>query len=109
MQIEPVKLALDQAIPCGLILNELISNSLKYAYPDDGVGKIKIQVTEKKNMMQFVVEDFGIGLPKDFDVENSDSLGLSLVYTLVEQLDGQLILKTDGGTKFLITFEKQDF
>ena len=109
LQIEPVKLALDQAIPCGLILNELISNSLKYAYPDDGVGKIKIQVTEKKNMMQFVVEDFGIGLPKDFDVENSDSLGLSLVYTLVEQLDGQLILKTDGGTKFLITFEKQDF
>ena len=50
-----------------------------------------------------------MGLPAGFKVENSESLGLSLVYTLVDQLDGELKLKTDGGTKFLITFEKQNF
>jgi len=109
LDIEPVKLALDQAIPCGLILNELISNALKYAYPGVKKGKIAVHVHEEKNKIFMQVQDFGNGLPAGFNVENSESLGLSLVYTLVDQLDGELILKTDGGTKFLITFEKQNF
>ena len=109
MNIKPVELALDQAIPCGLILNELISNALKYAYPNKKKGKISIQVHEENNRILMVVEDFGKGLPPGFKVENSESLGLSLVYTLVDQLDGELKLETDGGTKFLITFEKQNF
>ena len=109
LNIEPVNLALDQAIPCGLILNELISNSLKYAYPDEKKGTIAIHVHEENKRIHMRVEDFGIGLPVDFKLENSESLGLSLVYTLVDQLDGELILKTSGGTKFLITFDKQNF
>lgn len=108
LRVEPVKLALDQAIPCGLILNELVSNALKYAYPGEERGEIVIEVYEKENKLVIGVEDFGIGLPKGFRIENSESLGLSLVYTLVDQLDGELNLKTLGGTKFLITFEKQE-
>ncbi|MBK7130988.1 MAG: PAS domain S-box protein [Crocinitomicaceae bacterium] len=106
--LQQVKLALDQAIPCGLILNELVSNSLKYAYPASQKGKIIIGVKENEGKLQLSVEDFGVGLPENFDIENSDSLGLSLVFTLVDQLDGQLSLKTHGGTKFYITFEMQE-
>jgi two-component sensor histidine kinase len=108
LNIESVKLALDQAIPCGLILNELVSNALKYAYPQDQKGQIVIEVFEENGRLSIGVEDFGIGLPEDFKIENSESLGLSLVHTLVDQLDGELILKRLGGTKFLITFEKQE-
>lgn len=108
LNIEPVKLALDQAIPCGLILNELVSNALKYAYPDAEKGQIVIDVYEKNGRLSIGVQDFGIGLPPDFKIENSESLGLSLVHTLVDQLDGELELKRLGGTKFLITFEKQE-
>lgn len=108
LKIEPVKLALDQAIPCGLILNELVSNALKYAYPHNQKGQIVIEVYEKNDKLSIGVEDFGIGLPEDYKIENSESLGLSLVHTLVDQLDGELMLKRLGGTKFLITFEKQE-
>lgn len=106
--IEEVNLALDQAIPCGLILNELVSNSLKYAYPNRNEGVISINVKNLDKKIHLVVEDFGIGLPKGFQLENADSLGISLVHSLVEQLDGELILKTKHGTKFLIIFEKQE-
>jgi PAS domain S-box-containing protein len=107
-KVGPVKLALDQAIPCGLILNELVSNALKYAYPGDSKGQIVIEVSEENNKIHLGVQDFGVGLPEGFKIENSESLGLSLVYTLVDQLDGELNLKRLGGTKFLITFEKQE-
>lgn len=106
--VGPVKLALDQAIPCGLILNELVSNALKYAYPGEKRGQIVIEVVEENGRIQLGVEDFGIGLPEGFKIEHSESLGLSLVYTLVDQLDGELKLKRLGGTKFLITFDKQE-
>ena len=108
LNIEKVKLALDQAIPCGLILNELITNSLKYAYPAEKGGEIEISVREVDGKVHIMVKDFGIGLPKGFKIEESDSLGLSLVDTLIDQLDGELILKTEKGTEFLIIFEKQE-
>ncbi len=108
LKIDKVELALDQAIPCGLILNELITNSLKYAYPEDKKGEIKITVQESKGKVSISVQDFGVGLPENFSIQDSDSLGLSLVDTLIDQLDGELILKTESGTEFLIIFEKQE-
>jgi len=108
LKVEKVELALDQAIPCGLILNELITNSLKYAYPGEEGGEIKISVKEIEGKIEIIVGDSGVGLPDGFKIEESDSLGLSLVDTLVDQIDGELIIKTKGGTKFLITFEKQE-
>lgn len=109
LEVDHVNLALDQAIPCGLILNELVSNALKYAYPDKEKGKIVIQVFEENNLVSLKVQDFGIGLPKNIKPEETETLGLSLVHTLVEQLDGELIVKTNEGTDFLIIFEKQEF
>lgn len=108
LEVDKVELALDQAIPCGLILNELITNSLKYAYPKDQSGEIKIVVKEAEGKVNITVQDFGVGLPKDFNIQESDSLGLSLVDTLIDQIDGELILKRESGTEFLIIFEKQE-
>ena len=103
--IDNIDLSLDQAIPCGLILNELITNALKYAYGQNEDGKVYISIKKVDLNIELVVEDFGIGLPINFDIETTESLGLSLVYTLAEQIDGELIIKSDGGTKILIIFE----
>jgi PAS domain S-box-containing protein len=102
-----VHLNLDQAIPCGLIINELVSNALKYAFTEDSGGKLYIGIKEKANTILLEVEDNGVGLPDGFDYKNTESLGLQLVVTLVEQLDGELELKTKKGTKYLITFDRQ--
>lgn len=101
-----VFLSLDQAIPCGLIINELVSNALKYAYPHDTSGVIKLVIKEKDNKVEIRVADRGVGLPKELDVENSESLGLQLVYTLIDQLDAGIAIDTEKGTEYLITFDK---
>lgn len=108
LEIDKVDLALDQAIPCGLILNELISNALKYAYPLGEEGEITIKVTTQDSEVQISVRDFGVGLPEGLNIAESDSLGLSLVDTLVSQLEGECVVKREGGTEFLIIFAKQE-
>jgi PAS domain S-box-containing protein len=105
-ELDNIDLVLDQAIPCGLILNELITNALKYAYPDHGKGVVFVSIKEVGKNIEIKVNDEGVGLPKNFDIESIESLGLSLVETLIEQIDGELIVKSDGGTKILIIFEK---
>lgn len=104
---DEVDLNLDQAIPCGLIVNELISNALKHAFDEKG-GTLKISVKLMGNNVSLGVEDDGKGIAKDFDLEKTESLGLQLVHTLVDQLDGEITLSSNGGTKYLITFEKQN-
>jgi PAS domain S-box-containing protein len=104
--IEDVSLGLDNAIPCGLIINELISNALKYAFPEDGIGEIEINLRSiNEDEMELTVSDNGIGIPAEIDVEKTESLGLQLVQLLAEdQLDGTLELDRDGGTVFRIRF-----
>src|SRR5690554_697521 len=104
---EKTHLSLDQAIPCGLIANELISNALKYAFVDRDGGEISVSIKDSKGKIEMEISDNGIGLPEDLDYRNSDSLGLQLVYTLIEQLDARMEVETSKGTKYLITFEKQ--
>lgn len=101
-----VNLNLDQAIPCGLILNELLTNAMKYAFVNIEDPELYIRLEEKDNMVYIYIEDNGIGLPEDFKIDESDSLGLQLVQTLTDQLDGTLNFKTQEGTKYLLTFEK---
>ena len=103
--IEKVDLILDQAIPCGLIVNELISNSLKYAWDKEQKGKISINIKQIKNKIILEVTDDGKGLPTDFEKLNTETLGLQLVSTLVEQLDGELKVDSTKGTKYLLTFD----
>ena len=117
---------MDIAVPLGIIINELVSNSLKYAFPDKNNGEIRIKLCREKpieytssilkskkegcNGTNFVltVSDNGIGIHESFDLENSDSLGINLVTILVDQLDGELALKRDSGTEFVIRFTVEE-
>ena len=106
---DEVYLSLEQAIPCGLITNELVSNALKYAFPDQpqGVITLRIQHTEGGGV-ELEVSDEGVGLPKGMDFSKNDSLGVYLVQALTEQIDGELVVtSTDQGRKgcsFLVRF-----
>ncbi|MEQ8996292.1 MAG: PAS domain S-box protein [Coleofasciculus sp. B1-GNL1-01] len=108
-QVEDIPLAIDTAIPCGLILNELVSNTLKYAFPEDQKGEIKIKFKRNldNNSLTLLVQDNGVGIPKSFDIETTTSLGLTLVLGLVDQIDGTLDLNCDSGTEFTITFSNK--
>jgi len=106
---------MDIAIPLGIIVNELVSNSLKHAFIGRDSGEIQIKLSRgvkgeiknegsKSNNFILTVSDDGIGLPESFDVEYLDTLGFQLITTLIEQLDGELELKRDNGTTFIIRF-----
>jgi len=104
-KIDHVLLSIDKAIPCGLIINELISNSLKHAFPDNMKGTINIEMTfNKHNHVHLIVKDNGIGIPEGLNPEKTDSLGLRLVNTLTKQLRGTIKHKNSNGTKFIIAF-----
>ena len=109
LKIEDVSLGLDQAIPCGLIINELVSNSLKYAFPEDRNGEISVTLRSNSNgEIELRVSDDGIEMPEDLDIRNIDSLGLELVTILAEdQLEGKIDLHRTGGTTFRILFKEQ--
>ncbi|WP_414512115.1 PAS domain S-box protein [Nostoc sp. PCC 9305] len=103
--IDSVSLNVDQAIACGLVINELISNALKHAFPNQQVGTISITLHNIGNSIEMTIRDNGIGLPDNLDWRNTDSLGLSLVHDLVtEQLEGDITLERDRGTVFKIKF-----
>lgn len=101
----PQLLHIDHAIPCGLILNELITNSLKYAFPARGDGEVEVTFQPgEPGSMQLIIEDNGIGLPEDFQIEKTRSLGLRIVQILVKQMGGLLRVWSREGTKFEVTF-----
>lgn len=104
-EIGNVAVELDQAIPCGLLVNELITNALKYAWDKNEKGIIKLVLKEEGNRVVLELGDDGKGLPADFEDIKTETLGLQLVATLVEQLDGDLKVDTSNGTNYLLTFE----
>ena len=104
-ELGEVELSLDQAIPCGLIVNELVTNALKYAYEGIKQPQLRVRLLEKNNRLTVLVSDNGVGLPKDFQYEESDSLGIQLVYTLTNQLDGEIRVDNSKGTSFTISFD----
>lgn len=107
-ETDDIQLNIDQAIPSGLIVNELLTNALKYAFKKTiQEPEIKIILKQNNNIISLIVQDNGIGLPPQFNINTSETLGIQLVTTLVEQLDGEIKLQSDTGTKYLITFEKQ--
>ena len=99
------KIGIDTAIPCGLIVHELVANALKHAFPDKGQGEIQLKLRARHDG-QFVlrVGDNGVGFPLDVDFRRVDSLGLKLVNMLTQQLDGVIELERHEGTTFTITF-----
>lgn len=106
---EDVEIGMDQSVACGLVLNELISNALKYAFPGGAPGKIMVEARWlDQAMVQLTVSDDGVSLPPDFDINASPTMGLMLVKGLVEnQLGGELAVDRQGGARFIITFPIQ--
>ena len=103
--VDNVALHIDQAIPCSLIINELVSNSLKYAFPDNRRGEIRIRLQAAANgRYRLEVGDNGVGFPSEVDFRNTASLGLQLVMTFVEQLNGSIERIPCSGTMFAVTF-----
>ncbi|MBD2102432.1 histidine kinase dimerization/phosphoacceptor domain -containing protein [Leptolyngbya sp. FACHB-261] len=105
MSAGEVLLGIDTAIPLGLIISELVSNALKHAFTEQEPGMIRVGLHNGSNSeLMLTVSDNGIGLPKDFDWQNSESLGLRLVNDLAEQLDGSIEFWNGNGTTFKLTF-----
>ncbi|WP_394842337.1 CHASE domain-containing protein [Pendulispora brunnea] len=105
LDIEDLALAVDRAIPCGLVLNELITNALKHGFRDGREGTIRVELTKlDAGRLRLAVKDNGVGLPYDLDIRSSDSLGLQLICTLSEQLDAELEVNGMGGASFQLTF-----
>jgi len=103
--LEEVLLDLNRAIPCGLIINELLSNSVKHAFPEGKKGEICINLhSDKKGMITLVVSDNGISLPDDIDFRKAQSLGLQMVNDLTRQIGGTIKLDRKGGTAFKVKF-----
>ncbi len=102
------RLSIETAVPCGLIINELVTNALKHAFPGGRSGSIRVELrkVEPSNWMLLVTDD-GIGLPVDIDMSKTESLGLELVSLLTKQLAGTLEIKRNGGTTFQLMFPSE--
>ncbi|MGE5313816.1 MAG: two-component regulator propeller domain-containing protein [Acidobacteriota bacterium] len=102
---EKVKFGVDTAIPCGLIINELVTNSLKYAFPEGAHGMVLVELrSTPEKEYEIVVGDTGIGFPDSVDFRSTETMGLTLVRSLVKQLRGTIELDINYGTKFTIRF-----
>jgi two-component sensor histidine kinase len=104
LDVSDIPLGIDHAIPCGLIINELVSNALKYAFPADRAGTITVSIRQGGGRYTLFVGDDGVGMPVQVDYRNHSSLGLQLVNTLVSQLEGNITMSTEKGTAFTIQF-----
>jgi len=102
-------LNIDTAIPCGLIINELMSNSLKYAFPENRKGNISVILKPQEENLVLIVKDNGAGFREDTDFKQKKTLGLKLVNTLSAQLDGKVEIIHKGGTECRITFKKLNY
>lgn len=105
LTLDNLFLNLDISIPCGLIINEIVSNSLKYAFPNQRDGIIFVNLKASKHNVVIEAGDNGIGIPETLNIKETQTLGLQLVDTLVEQIGGTLTLDRTKGTKFIIEFK----
>nr|WP_081882649.1 histidine kinase dimerization/phosphoacceptor domain -containing protein [Methanobacterium sp. SMA-27] len=109
LDLQNIKLDINTSIPLGLIVNELVSNSMKYAFPDGREGEINISLKTEDGEYILIVGDNGVGIRDDIDFRNTDSLGLQLVNNLTQQIDGEIELNKKHGTEFIIKFEEASF
>jgi len=104
LDIDSISLNIDKAIPCGLIINELVSNAFKHAFPNNKAGEIKLTLNKQENNLILAVEDNGVGVPENIDIRNTSSLGMQLIHNLTKQLAGNIVLKREIGAVFTLTF-----
>jgi PAS domain S-box-containing protein len=103
MQLSETRIDVRRTIPIGLIVNEILTNALKYAFPDDRRGRVRVGLNRSGDELVLEVSDDGAGLPMDFDPEKSKGLGSKLILMLVKQLEGSLVLERGAGTVYRIT------
>ena len=109
LNCNPVQLNVNQAIPCSLILNEVVTNTIKHAYKDRKKGKLYISLEEKDGKVSLSINDDGVGIPDEFGDFKETSVGLHLIEVLSSQLDASYTYNSNGsGTDFRITFSKND-
>lgn len=104
LDAEPVSLPMDTAIPCGLLISELISNSIKHAFPAGRSGSVKVRLRQQEDRIVLTIADDGVGLPEGLDYRHTESLGLQLVTILAQQLDATVDVDGSVGTRFTIAF-----
>jgi PAS domain S-box-containing protein len=123
VEVEDLNIGIDTAIPCGLVINELVTNSLKYAFPESfirepvngtftspqGKGTIKIELKKFNDKFNLIISDDGMGMPENFEMANAETLGLKMVCNLVEQLDGTMKVDLTNGTRFEIIFKELEY
>ena len=105
LDVQDIVLDMDASVPCGLIINELLSNALKHAYAEEQSGTIRVRMREEpKGMVELTVSDDGKGLPPGFDIGSTHTLGLRIVGSLVAQLKGTISAGPGPGASFTVTF-----
>lgn len=109
IDVEKIRFNMETAIPCGLIISELVTNSLKHAFPEKRKGEIRVSLKILNNKYVLVVSDDGVGLPNELDFKKTNTLGLKLVDSLVNQVDGEIELDKSHGAEFTIIFEDSKY
>ncbi|MBS0015704.1 MAG: PAS domain S-box protein [Arthrospira sp. SH-MAG29] len=111
LDIESVELNLETANPCSLIVNELISNAFKHAFVDESSGKLGLELHQDDlGIITLIIRDNGVGIPEGLDIRNVESLGMELIWTLTEQIEGNLeLLEVTEGTAFKLTFSELSY
>jgi two-component sensor histidine kinase len=104
LEAEPISLSIEQTIPCGLILNELLSNSLKHAFPLPRTGTILVSYKRAGDRLELSVSDDGVGLPEPFEARQTRSLGFQVVCALTSQLCGELAITSQSGSRISVSW-----
>ncbi len=104
IEVQDIYLPVDQAIPCALIVNEILSNSFKHAFRGRKQGMVTVSASQDTGTMNIIIRDDGIGIPPDVDVRKTSSLGLKLIRNLVLQLGGSVTITSRNGTEVGVEF-----
>lgn len=109
VQIDVVSMNVNQAVPLGIIINEVLINAYKHAFRENGLkGNIHVTLHQNHDKIRVCIHDNGTGLPSDFNFEETSSLGMTLIKTLASQLKAEIVLESNNGTRFQITFQQSD-
>jgi two-component sensor histidine kinase len=104
LDVKNIYFDVNVGIPCGLIINELLTNALKHAFPNGHKGEVTVSLSPEDGRITLAVADNGVGFPENIDFRNTESLGFQLVTALVDQLGGTIELASKKGTTFVISF-----
>ncbi|MBI4813260.1 MAG: PAS domain S-box protein [Methanobacterium sp.] len=109
VNVEDVRMELETAIPLGLLINEIVANSVNHAFPNEQKGKIIVELERDGNAFILKMSDDGVGIPEDIDFKKAETLGFQLINSLVNQLDGQIEMHTNNGTSYIVKFKELDY